>query len=92
MALSETRMLPQPKVSRDAIVFSYAGDLYNRARIGGVARNLTGDLAMYFFPIFPRMETPWWLLTNMMAIPKYLPCHKKEVYPIGTPILQVRAD
>src|SRR5881396_3240937 len=38
---SETRLMRYPDVSRDQVVFVYAGDLWTTARAGGTARRLT---------------------------------------------------
>jgi tricorn protease len=37
----EARLMRYPDISRDAVVFSYAGDLWTAARAGGQARRLT---------------------------------------------------
>jgi tricorn protease len=49
---SEARLLRFPAISKDAIVFSYAGDLYTVARAGGTARKLTSDIGNELFPRF----------------------------------------
>src|SRR6187397_3072143 len=52
-AQSEARLLRFPTISNDAIVFSYAGDLYSVARGGtGMARKLTGDKGNEMFARF----------------------------------------
>ena len=52
-AQSEARLLRFPTISNDAIVFSYAGDLYSVARGGaGMARKLTGDKGNELFARF----------------------------------------
>src|SRR6187551_2764900 len=48
----ESRLLRFPTVSNDAIVFSYAGDLYTVARVGGLARKLTNDIGYEMFARF----------------------------------------
>ena len=48
----EARLLRFPTVSSDAIVFSYAGDLYTVARSGGLARKLTNDVGYEMFARF----------------------------------------
>ena len=48
----EARLLRFPSISRDAIVFSYAGDLYSVARTGGTARKITTDIGNELFPRF----------------------------------------
>src|SRR5437016_5476301 len=49
-----TRLLRHPTVSRDAVAFEYAGDLWIVARSGGQARRLTAtpgvELDPYFSP------------------------------------------
>ncbi len=49
---SEARLLRFPTVSSDAIVFSYAGDLYRVARTGGTARKITSDVGNEIFAKF----------------------------------------
>jgi tricorn protease len=49
---SEARLLRFPTVSKEAIVFSYAGDLYTVARSGGTARKITTDIGNELFPRF----------------------------------------
>src|SRR6187431_1904718 len=52
-AQSEARLLRFPTISNDAIVFSFAGDLYSVARTGtGMARKLTGDKGNELFARF----------------------------------------
>jgi len=52
-AQSEARLLRFPTISKDAIVFSYAGDLYTLPRNGnGMARKLTGDKGNELFARF----------------------------------------
>src|SRR6187549_4029785 len=51
-AQSEARLLRFPTVSKDAIVFVYAGDLYSVARNGGLARKITTDIGNELFPRF----------------------------------------
>ncbi len=48
----EARLLRFPTISNDAIVFSYAGDLYTVARSGGMARKLTNDIGYEMFARF----------------------------------------
>ena len=49
---TEARLLRFPTVSKEAIVFSYAGDLYSVARSGGTARKLTTDVGNELFARF----------------------------------------
>lgn len=49
---TEARLLRFPTVSKEAIVFSYAGDLYSVARLGGTARKLTTDVGNELFARF----------------------------------------
>ena len=49
---TESRLLRFPTVSSDAIVFSYAGDLYSVPRPGGLARKLTSDKGLEIFARF----------------------------------------
>lgn len=51
-AQQEARLLRFPSVSKDAIVFSYAGDLYTVARAGGTARKITSDIGNELFARF----------------------------------------
>lgn len=48
----ESRLLRFPAVSANAVVFSYAGDLYTVPLSGGVARRLTSDAGYEMFPRF----------------------------------------
>ncbi len=52
IAQSEARLLRFPTISGDAIVFTYAGDLYSVARSGGMARKLTADKGNELFARF----------------------------------------
>jgi tricorn protease len=52
IAQSEARLLRFPTVSKEAIVFSYAGDLYSVARSGGTARKITSDVGNEVFARF----------------------------------------
>ena len=47
-----TRMLRQPSVSRDLIVFAYAGDIWTVSRSGGQARRLTATPGVEANPYF----------------------------------------
>lgn len=49
---NEARLLRFPAVSANAVVFSYAGDLYSVPRTGGVARKITSDVGYEMFPRF----------------------------------------
>jgi tricorn protease len=53
-AAQGTRLLRHPTVSRDAIAFEYAGDLWSVSRNGGAAKRLTStpgvDIDPYFSP------------------------------------------
>ncbi len=51
-AQEESRLMRFPTVSAEAIVFSYAGDLYTVPRTGGVARKLTSDVGNEIFARF----------------------------------------
>ena len=51
-ALEECRLLRQPDIQGDRIVFSYAGDLWTVARSGGVAARLTSHEGLERFPKF----------------------------------------
>lgn len=51
-AQPEARLLRFPTISKDAIVFSYAGDLYSVNRSGGLARKLTTDVGNELFARF----------------------------------------
>ncbi len=48
----DTRLLRYPDVSKDHIVFTYAGDLWTVARTGGQARRLTAHPGEEVFPKF----------------------------------------
>ncbi len=52
MQAQETRLLRYPDVSKDHIVFTYAGDLWIVARGGGQARRLTAHPGEEVFPKF----------------------------------------
>ncbi len=57
-AADETRLLRFPAIHGDAVVFSYAGDLYRVDAAGGVARKLTNHEGYEMFPRFsPDGET-----------------------------------
>ena len=47
-----TRLLRQPDIHDDRIVFSYGGDLWTVDRAGGEARRLTSDDGLELFPKF----------------------------------------
>jgi tricorn protease len=49
-ALEECRLLRQPDIQGDVIVFAYAGDLWTVPRAGGVARRLTSHEGIERFP------------------------------------------
>ena len=51
-ALEECRLLRQPDIQGDKIVFVYAGDLWTVARAGGVAERLTSHEGVERFPKF----------------------------------------
>ncbi len=51
-ALEDCRLLRQPDISRDRIVFVYGGDLWTVARAGGVAMRLTTHDGVERFPKF----------------------------------------
>lgn len=51
-AQQEARLLRFPTASKEAIAFSYAGDLYSVAIAGGLARKLTGDTGNELFARF----------------------------------------
>jgi tricorn protease len=51
-ANGDARLLRFPTIHRDALVFSYAGDLYTVASSGGVARRLTSHEGFEMFPRF----------------------------------------
>lgn len=48
----ETRLLREPTVSRDQVVFAHAGDLWGVARSGGMARRLTATPGVEADPHF----------------------------------------
>nr|HEV7954651.1 hypothetical protein [Candidatus Acidoferrales bacterium] len=48
----ETRLMRYPDVSKDQIVFSYAGDLWTVPRAGGHAHRLTAHPGEEIFPKF----------------------------------------
>lgn len=48
----ETRLLRFPDISRDAVVFVYAGDLWSSPRAGGAARRLTAHPGDELYPKF----------------------------------------
>lgn len=52
VAQQDARLMRFPTVSKDAIVFSYAGDLYSVPRSGGVARKMTTDIGNEIFARF----------------------------------------
>ncbi len=52
MALEECRLLRQPDIQGDRIVFVYGGDLWTVARAGGVASRLTTHEGIERFPKF----------------------------------------
>ncbi|HTO91654.1 MAG TPA: S41 family peptidase [Candidatus Sulfotelmatobacter sp.] len=52
LALDECRLLRQPDVQGDNIVFVYGGDLWTVARSGGVASRLTSSEGVEQFPKF----------------------------------------
>jgi len=52
MTAAETRLLRHPTVSRDAVAFEYAGDLWVVARTGGQARRLTSTPGAETDPYF----------------------------------------
>jgi tricorn protease len=51
-AQAQTRLLRQPTIAGDQIVFAYAGDLWLTTRAGGVARRLTATPAVESDPHF----------------------------------------
>jgi tricorn protease len=51
-AAAETRLLRQPDISKDAVVFVYAGDLWTVPRSGGEARRLTSHPGDELYPKF----------------------------------------
>src|SRR5262245_18686682 len=57
-ALEECRLLRQPDIQGDRIVFVYAGDLWTVPRTGGTAMRLTAHQGIEFFPkLFPDVKT-----------------------------------
>jgi tricorn protease len=50
LALEECRLLRQPDIQGDRIVFVYAGDLWTVARAGGVAQRLSSHEGLEVFP------------------------------------------
>jgi tricorn protease len=48
----QTRLMRYPDISRDSVVFVYAGDLWICGRAGGSARRLTGHPGSEIFPKF----------------------------------------
>ena len=52
LALEECRLLRQPDIEGQRIVFMYAGDLWTVARSGGVAARLTAHEGVERFPKF----------------------------------------
>ena len=48
----ETRLLRFPAIYGDQVVFSYVGDIYTVAKIGGIARKLTNDDGYEMFARF----------------------------------------
>jgi len=51
-AATETRLMRYPDISRVAIVFDYAGDLWTAPRAGGQARRLTAHPGDELYPKF----------------------------------------
>jgi len=51
-AAEEARLLRRPSVSRDQVVFAYAGDLWIVSRQGGDARRLTATPELELDPVF----------------------------------------
>src|SRR5215813_4157348 len=49
-ALEECRLLRQPDIQGDRIVFVYAGDLWTVSRQGGVAQRITSSEGQEVFP------------------------------------------
>jgi tricorn protease len=47
---TSTRLLRFPTLSRDAIAFAYAGDIWSVSRAGGMARQITSDPGIEMFP------------------------------------------
>ena len=48
----ETRLMRYPDISKDAVAFVYAGDLWSTPRAGGQARRLTAHPGDELFPKF----------------------------------------
>ena len=48
----EARLMRFPTISENAVVFTYAGDLYRVNREGGIARRLTSHKGYEIFPKF----------------------------------------
>ncbi len=63
LAAEEARVLRFPTVSREAIVFSYAGDLFTVPIAGGTARRLTSHEGYEAFPRFSP-DGKWIALTG----------------------------
>jgi len=51
-ATPETHLMRYPDISKDSVVFSYAGDLWTALRAGGSARRLTAHPGDEIFPKF----------------------------------------
>src|SRR5512144_2417214 len=51
-AAAETRLMRQPDIHGNQVVFVYGGDLWAVDRSGGLARKLTNDVGIEFFPMF----------------------------------------
>ena len=51
-ATPETRLMRYPDISRDSVVFDYAGDLWVSSRAGGQARRLTAHPGDELYPKF----------------------------------------
>ncbi|MDD3876028.1 MAG: PDZ domain-containing protein [Bacteroidales bacterium] len=49
-AQEEARLMRFPTIHGNQIVFSYAGNLYNVSKSGGIARRLTSDIGYEMFP------------------------------------------
>ncbi|HCO95638.1 MAG TPA: protease [Phycisphaerales bacterium] len=52
LAQDQARLLRFPAINKDQIVFTYAGDLYSVASVGGVARKLTNHVGFEMFARF----------------------------------------
>jgi tricorn protease len=52
LTAQESRLLRFPTISNDAVVFSYAGDLYTVSPNGGTARKLTSHMGYECFARF----------------------------------------